>query len=79
MPEVTSALKPACVSRSTSGSSDTVSPTLAPCSQISGPSGRATPGAPRRSPSRSDVLLALIEAQRQQAPASGLAANVATR
>ena len=52
VPVVISASHPLWVSRSTSGNSDTASPTLAPCSQTSGPGGRGRPAAPRRSSTR---------------------------
>src|SRR5205085_2835498 len=57
--EVTSRFSPGRLvcSASTSGSSERLSPTLTPCSQTSGPSGRATAARPSRSPSRATSSL----------------------
>ena len=68
MPVVTSAPRPPWVSRSISGSSDSASPTLAPCSQTRGPPGPRRPATPRRSSEPQRVFLASVEPQRKQRP-----------
>src|SRR5260370_156639 len=55
--EVISTAKSFARSRSTSGRSESISPTLAPCLQISRPGGRATAVSPRRSPIRTGSSL----------------------
>ena len=66
VPEVTSTAKSCARSRSISGTTASISPTLAPCTQISGPLGRgrrrfaAALGEPLR------MLLAALEPPRQQ-------------
>ena len=66
VPEVTSTLKPFAAMRSTRGLIAVSSPTLAPCTQTSGPGGRATLLSPRRSEMRGGMFLAALEAMREQ-------------
>ena len=77
--EVTSTLRERSHSLVTIGSSDTVSPTLAPCTQTSGPFGRARPAMPRRSPMQAGSSLPRRRRWARMAPAKGCARRVAAR
>ena len=58
--------RPRARSRSISGSTLASSPTLAPCSQTSGPAGRGASRLPRRSQTRAGMLLAALEPAPEQ-------------
>ena len=77
--EVISTAKPFARSRSTSGMSESISPTLAPCVQISGPGGRATAVSPRRSPIRRGCSLPRLRRLASRIEVSGVAAAASRR
>ena len=79
VPVVISACWPSWVSRSMSGSSESASPTLAPCSQTNGPSGRARAKTPRRSSRRIGSSLPRLRRSDSKGTASGVASQVASR
>ncbi len=79
VPVVTKAKRPLRVRRSIRGSSDRASPTLAPCSQTTGPGGRARLATPRRSSIRSGSSLALLSRSDSNTPLSGVIKSVARR
>ena len=65
--------------RAISASAASASPTLAPCSHTSGPSGRGRPGRPMRSPSRALSSLPRAARRASKSRASGAASREAAR
>ena len=80
VPLVTSTLRPGSASSaSISGSAATHSPTLAPCTQTSVPSGRGRDAWPSLSPMRNRFSLPRLARRRSNAGASGSSARMALR
>ncbi len=77
VPEVSSIGKPSGRIRSTSGRSESTSPTLAPWAQMSGPAGRSSVAMPRRSEIRSGSSFPRRSRVAKSAPANGAASRVA--
>ena len=74
VPDVTRTLKSFDTIRSISGMTAAISPTLAPCTQTSGPAGLATLVSPNRSDIRSGCSLPRLRRCESSVPASGVAA-----
>src|SRR5690606_8573209 len=77
--EVSSTWKPFARMRSSSGNTERISPTLAPCTHTSGPAGRRRLGMPRRSATRDGSSLPRFSRCLSSIPANGATIRVEPR